>query len=122
MVRKKVVEVVHDGQPSVVAVYEFVATEFERVAEFRLTAAGTVELILDEPDGCPLAQEWFDRGLRLPGRPDPVIPADGPAFLEAVLRPRRMSYCRVVDESAKGAEGPGPGTSARQSSGGGRRR
>lgn len=84
---------------SVVAVYELVGVAFERVAEFRLRESGTVDLILKEPDGCPTAQEWFDRGLRMRGRSRPVTPQEGRIFLEAVLQPRRMSYCAVVDES-----------------------
>ncbi|MGW5381025.1 hypothetical protein [Nocardia sp. NPDC003963] len=83
-----------------------VATEYERVAEFRLAASGAVELILGEPDGCPLARQWFEQGIRIPGRVEPAIAADGSAFLEAALRPRRMSYCRVVDESPGTAHTP----------------
>ena len=96
---RKGVGVVTEGQLSVVAVYELVGTQFERVAEFRLNASGVVDLMLAEPDGCPMAQEWFDKGLRLRGRSQPVTPQEGRAFLEAVLQPRRMSYCAVVDES-----------------------
>lgn len=96
---------VSETHPTIVAVYELVATDFERVAEFRLTESGTVTLTLDEPDGCPLAQNWFDHGVRVPGRPEPVTPTAGHTFLEAVLQPRRMSYCRVVDESPRETAG-----------------
>ncbi|NUP25590.1 MAG: hypothetical protein HOQ36_23180 [Nocardia sp.] len=92
--------------PTVVAVYELVATGYERVAEFRLTAAGTITLTSARPEGCPTAQEWYTDGIPVPESREPVTVADGPAFLRAALRPRRTSYCRVVDESPDAAPPP----------------
>lgn len=88
-----------DDDPTVVAVYELVAGAALRVAEFRLDRSGSMQLILAEPDGCPLAREWFQEGIRVPGQTEPVRATDGPLFLRAALRPRQMSFCRVVDES-----------------------
>lgn len=104
--------------PTIVAVYELVGTAFERAAEFRLTDAGTVELTLDSPDSCPLAQRWFTSGVRVPGQREPITPANGHAFMEALLQPRRMSYCRVVDESSRNPKGPnGPTVTERYGAG-----
>ncbi|MGW5383818.1 hypothetical protein [Nocardia sp. NPDC003963] len=108
-----------NGDPTVVAVYELVGGTAQRVAEFRVAESGKVELTLAEPGGCPLAQEWFEDGIRVPGRSEPVRAADGPDFLRAALRPRQMSFCRVVDESRGAATAPegsipaSPGSSGR---------
>lgn len=103
-------------RPTVVAVYELVATRYRRVAEFRLAATGTVVLTLAEADGCPMARRWLRDGLRVPGTSQTVTAADGDAFLRALLLPRPLRYSRVVDES------PGPAAAEvrrRQSAGSG---
>lgn len=84
--------------PTRVAIYELTTAGEERVAEFRRTA-GTVELTLSEPDVCPLAQDWYAKGIRIPGNPKPITTDDAPAFMRALLQPFRLSYCRIVDES-----------------------
>lgn len=88
--------------PTVVAVYELVVMRYRRVAEFRLTPTGTVELTPAETDGCPMARRWFRNGLSVPGTAQTVTVRDGPDFLRALLLLRGLTYCRVVDES------PGP--------------
>lgn len=88
--------------PTVVAVYELVATRYRRVAEFRLATTGTVALTLAEAGGCPMARRWLRDGLRVPGTSQTVTADDGPAFMRALLLPRPVRYSRVVDES------PGP--------------
>ncbi|WP_280415972.1 hypothetical protein [Nocardia carnea] len=95
--------------PTSVAIYELVGSRYQRVAEFRLTRAATVELSLSRPDGCPMARRWFQQGIRVPGASAPAMADNGPAFMRALLSPRRLSYCRIVDESPGIAESTEPG-------------
>ncbi|MFJ9370096.1 hypothetical protein ACIRRA_37540 [Nocardia sp. NPDC101769] len=87
--------------PTLVAVYELDGRDaWQRVAEFRLSETGTVELTVTEDPGCPLALHWYREGIETPAVLPPVTISDGPAFMRALLRPYRMNYCRLVDESA----------------------
>lgn len=95
--------------PTSVAIYELVGSRYQRVAEFHLTCADSVELTLSRPDGCPMARRWFRQGIRVPGTAEPVSADDGPAFMRALLSPRRLSYCRIVDETPHRAESGAPG-------------
>ncbi|MEV3959888.1 hypothetical protein AB0M34_03165 [Nocardia sp. NPDC050193] len=88
-----------DEDPTVIAIYELVATGFLRVAEFRLGSAGVVELTLTEPGGCPLARHWFEEGIATADRQRLCTPADGADFLSAVLRAPVVTYTRIVNES-----------------------
>ena len=96
-----------ESTPTLVAVYELVGENYERMAEFRLTPHGTVILELRRPDCCPLAQQWYSDGIGIPADASRVTPHDGPAFMYALLQARPMSYCRVVDESANAPRDPG---------------
>ncbi|MET8798135.1 hypothetical protein ABZV91_17075 [Nocardia sp. NPDC004568] len=91
-----------EQDPTVVAVYELVAADYQRVAEFRVAPNGTVELTLAEPGGCPLARQWFRDGITTADRQRTCTPADGAEFLRAVLRSRPINFTRVVDESRAG--------------------
>ncbi|MFC7428634.1 hypothetical protein [Nocardia tengchongensis] len=83
-----------------VAVYELDGNDgWERVAEFRLSAANVVELFLFGERRCPLALHWYRAGIETPATAPPVTVSDGPRFMRALLRPYQMSYCRLVDES-----------------------
>ncbi|WP_280421887.1 hypothetical protein [Nocardia carnea] len=95
----------HKPTPTSVAIYELVGTRYQRVAQFRLTGTAAVELTLTRPDGCPMARRWLREGIRIPGVAEPATIHDGPAFMRALLAPRRLSYCRIVDET------PGPAVS-----------
>lgn len=96
-----------DTNPTVVAIYELVAITPIRVAEFRLDPSGAAELTLLKPGGCPMARQWLRDGIRIPGHPNPIVAADGAAFLRAALYPHQMSYCHVVDESPSVGETAG---------------
>ncbi|MFQ6397117.1 hypothetical protein ACLMAJ_27110 [Nocardia sp. KC 131] len=80
--------------------YEIVGSEPQRVAEFRLTADGSAELTLSDEQGCPLAERWYNDGIKLLDEAEYAMAANGPAFMRALLQPFRMSYCFIVDESS----------------------
>lgn len=88
--------------PTMVAVYDLGFAEPRRVAEFRLTSAGTVALTTSDPDECPLAEDWYTAGVERyeSGAPEPVLirPDDGARFLHALLDLPPMSYYRLVAE------------------------
>lgn len=87
--------------PTLVAIYQHLGTKWERVAEFRLTTATSVELNLLGHTPCPLAQHWYNDGIDLPASTRDILPAHGPEFMRALLTPFHMSYYRIVDESPR---------------------
>ncbi|MFE4455918.1 hypothetical protein ACFROC_01050 [Nocardia tengchongensis] len=93
--------------PTLVVVYELVDTDYQRMAEFRLTPHGTVTLVLRQPGCCPLAQGWYSEGVGIRTDARRVTREDGQVFMRALLQTRPMSYCRVVDESADAPAGSG---------------
>lgn len=99
--------------PTLVSIYELGLNQWYRVAEFRLNTQGSVELRLCNGSSCPLALHWYREGIETPATAPLVTAADGPAFMRALLRPFRMSYCRIVDESPTPAEQPGSGSPQR---------
>ncbi|GAB2559242.1 hypothetical protein [Nocardia heshunensis] len=87
--------------PTLVAVYQLDGCDaWQRVAEFRLSETGTVDVTVTDDHECPLALHWYREGIETPAVLPPVTISDGPAFMRALLRPYRMNYCRLVDESA----------------------
>ncbi|MFQ6398138.1 hypothetical protein ACLMAJ_32450 [Nocardia sp. KC 131] len=89
-----------EESPTLMVLYDLGSSERQRVAEFRLAATGCATLTVIEPAGCPLAEEWFDRGVEILHTAQYVMPDDGRAFMRALLQPFGMSYYRLVDESS----------------------
>lgn len=89
---------------TMVAVYDLGFDEPRRVAEFRLTSAGSVALTTPGPDECPLAEDWYADGVERyeSGEPGPTLvpPDDGAEFLQALLDLPPMSYYRLVAEGS----------------------
>ncbi|WP_063034526.1 hypothetical protein [Nocardia grenadensis] len=84
---------------TVVAIYDIGFPESRKVAEFRLAADGAVALTVTDPDGCLVAEQWHERGIKVYNPLDRIRPAQGARFLRALLDLPAMSYYRVVDES-----------------------
>lgn len=85
--------------PTLIALYDCGAWDPERVAEFRLTAAGTADLTIVAAGGCRIAEEWHGSGIEILDTGTRVLPAEGARFMRALLQPFGMSYYDVVDES-----------------------
>lgn len=91
--------------PTLIAVFDCGSWEPRRVAEFRLTAAGAVELVVLDAEGCLFAEQWFRRGVEILGEGRFVSADDGPSFMRALLQPFALSYYELTDLSpAPGAE------------------
>jgi hypothetical protein len=85
--------------PVLVALYFNKREGRDRVAEFRLNASGRAELIILNPAMGMVAQAYYDQGIPFPAEGRVARPADGPAFMRALLQPFRVSYWTLVDES-----------------------
>ena len=85
--------------PTLVTLYAWGTGEPVRVAEFRLTEGGTVELTVIDPDEAALAQDYYDHGVDVDGDRRTVPPNEGPEFMRGLLTPRRLSYYNFADES-----------------------
>ena len=85
--------------PVLVALYWNTREGRDRVAEFRLNASGRAELVLLNPAMGMVAQDYYDHGIPFPAERRVVRPADGPAFMRALLQPFRVTYWTLVDES-----------------------
>lgn len=92
--------------PTVVAIYDIGFPEPRRVAEFRLTADGTAALTVTDPDGCRVAEQWYERGIKIYDPFSRVRPAHGIRFLRALLDMPSLSYYRVVDETPRSVDPP----------------
>ncbi|WP_327115307.1 hypothetical protein OHB12_01115 [Nocardia sp. NBC_01730] len=92
--------------PTLIVLYDLGSSEPRRVAEFRLTSSGEVALIVTDPNGCLVAERWYDRGVEVYDPTARVRPDEGPRFLRALLQSPGMSYYRVVDESPEEQEKP----------------
>ncbi|MGY2093436.1 hypothetical protein [Nocardia gipuzkoensis] len=57
--------IVIDVAPTVVAIYGTGFAEPRKVAEFRLTADGTAALTVTDPDGCLVAEQLHNRGIKI---------------------------------------------------------
>lgn len=90
--------------PTLIVLYDLGSSEPRRVAEFRLTSSGEVALIVTDPNGCLVAERWYDRGVEVYDPTARVRPDEGPRFLRALLQSPGMSYYRVVDESPEEQE------------------
>ncbi|MET8872964.1 hypothetical protein [Nocardia sp. NPDC004604] len=88
-----------ESGPTVVVVYDVGSGRPRKVAEFRLTAAGTATLNVTDPSGCLVAQHWYDRGINVYDLPERIGPRGGTRFLRALLETPTSSYYRLVDES-----------------------
>ncbi|GAB2702958.1 hypothetical protein [Nocardia thraciensis] len=85
--------------PNLVTVYDLGSWEPRRVAEFRLTAQGSIELTVLGSAGCPIAEQWYRRGVEVLGEARFVTVNDAAEFMRALLQPFRLSYYELVDES-----------------------
>ena len=85
--------------PVLVALYWNMREGRDRVAEFRLNASGHAELVILNPARAIVAQDYYDHGIPFPAEGRVVWPADGPAFMRALLQPFRVTYWSLVDES-----------------------
>jgi hypothetical protein len=90
-----------EKSPVLVALYWNKREGRDRVAEFRLSASGRVELVLLLPAQGIVAQDYYDHGIPFPAEGRTVWPADGPAFMRALLQPFRVTYWTLVDESPR---------------------
>ncbi|MEV4128144.1 hypothetical protein [Nocardia sp. NPDC049707] len=92
--------------PTVVAIYDIGFAEPRKVAEFRLATDGTAVLTLIDPDGCLVAEQWYERGVKIYDPLSRIGPGEGARFLRALLDTPGMSYYRVVDESPRPPHDP----------------
>ncbi|WP_156910431.1 hypothetical protein [Nocardia mangyaensis] len=90
-----------DVAPTVVAIYDVGFAEPRKVAEFRLATDGTVVLTVIDPGGCLVAEQWYDRGVKIYEPLSRIGPDEGTRFLRALLDTPGMSYYRVFDESPR---------------------
>jgi hypothetical protein len=90
---------VNKQSPVLVALYFNKREGRDRVAEFRLNKYGRAELVLLNPEMGMVAQAYYDQGIPFPAEGRVVWPADGPAFMRALLQPFRVTYWTLVDES-----------------------
>ncbi|MFE3193459.1 hypothetical protein ACFXHA_30960 [Nocardia sp. NPDC059240] len=61
--------------------------QWRRIAEFRLTADGHATFRAVDPIEGLVARVWYHQGVELLGTDRRVLPADGAAFLRALLQP-----------------------------------
>ncbi|MTE17289.1 hypothetical protein [Nocardia aurantiaca] len=73
--------------PAVVGLYFRVAGQWRRIAEFRLAADGRATFRAVDPIEGLVARVWYHQGVDILGENRAVLPADGPAFLRALLQP-----------------------------------
>ncbi|MCS7482877.1 hypothetical protein ACFFQW_40810 [Umezawaea endophytica] len=91
--------------PTFVTLYSWGTGSPVRVAEFRLTQSGTVELAIVEPTEATVARNYFDHGVDVDDDRRTVLPNEEPEmFMRGLLTPRRSSYYSFADES--GADNP----------------
>lgn len=88
-------------EPILITLYWWGSGEGVRVAEFRLNRDGRVTLTRLDPTKGRIAQEYYDHGVDFVAEGRTVWPADGPAFMRALLQPFRTTYYHFVDESAQ---------------------
>ncbi|AYF72729.1 hypothetical protein D7D52_01255 [Nocardia yunnanensis] len=60
---------------------------WRRIAEFRLTADGQAGFRAIDPFAGLVARVWYHQGVDVLGTDRRIMPADGPAFLRALLQP-----------------------------------
>ncbi len=90
-----------DLPPTLVAIYDIGFAEPRKVAEFRLATDGTAVLSVIDPGGCLVAEQWYERGVKIYDPFGRIGPDEGTRFLRALLETPGMSYYRVVDESPR---------------------
>jgi hypothetical protein len=87
------------GVPTRVVQYSFATARPEAAAEFRWTPESGVTLTVLDPVEGEIAQRYYDKGVFFEAEDRVVPPAEGPAFMRALVQPSRSSYTRFVDES-----------------------
>jgi hypothetical protein len=88
--------------PTRVVLYANNTGEPRRVAIFRWSEETGVTLETLDPGWSRLATQYFNHGVQLMGQRRMVLPTEGPAFMQALLQPFRMSYYSLQDESPTG--------------------
>ncbi|WP_067720127.1 hypothetical protein [Nocardia yamanashiensis] len=89
--------------PSVVGLYLRESGEWRRIAEFRLNTDGHATFRAVDPVEGLVARVWYHQGVDLLGEDRTVLPADGPAFLRALLQPFGFRDYRFRDDSSPGS-------------------
>jgi len=85
--------------PTKVALYANNTGAPRRVAEFHRSPTGGVRLTVLDPEWSGLARQYVERGVELVSERRTVMPAEGAAFLRALLQPFRMNYYSLRDAS-----------------------
>ncbi|GAB0103254.1 hypothetical protein JMUB6875_22260 [Nocardia sp. JMUB6875] len=73
--------------PAVVGLYFREAGQWRRIAEFRLAPDGHATFRAVDPVEGLVARVWYHQGVDILGEDRTVLPADGAAFLRALLQP-----------------------------------
>ncbi|APA95997.1 hypothetical protein [Nocardia seriolae] len=86
--------------PAVVGLYLREAGRWRRIAEFRLAADGHATFRAVDPVEGLVARVWYHQGVDILGENRTVLPADGAAFLRALLQPFGFRDYRFRDDSS----------------------
>lgn len=86
--------------PAVVGLYFREAGQWRRIAEFRLAADGRATFRAVDPVEGLVARVWYHQGVDILGEDRTVLPADGAAFLRALLQPFGFRDYRFRDDSS----------------------
>ncbi|NNH69810.1 hypothetical protein HLB23_08010 [Nocardia uniformis] len=94
--------------PGVVGLYFREGEIWRRIAEFRLTADGRATFRAVDPVEGLVARVWYHQGVDILGEGRTVLPADGVAFLRALLQPFGFRDYEFRDDSVRSTNGREP--------------
>jgi hypothetical protein len=92
--------------PTKVVLYSYASGSGQPAAEFRWSPADGVTLRVLDPDWGSLAERYLADGIYLRAEERTVLPAEGEAFMRALVQPSRSTYSQLVDESGADPDAP----------------